>query len=305
MSGLMSPDETYYAEQEDGNLEEVPPGATANGVRDDVDIKISEGEIVIPEDVARWHGLKWFMDAREEAKAGLARMAQEGLIKRPEGTIASSEMPAAPGLMSPEYDMGMAEGGVADGGDKDSTSGDPGNVSTENDGSKDSGGGFDSVAVDSMMDLSAPAPAITDEREVSAPPGFGPAPTTGMFGMSEQQAGRVGAGLAAAAFGPGAAPMGMALGRGLETPEDVMSSFAALSPATALGFGITQGLHALGVPQTGLAAEDVNNAEGNDYYNGMTALDALSAPQVTPLGGNPLVEYATNPTPFLPPRSFI
>lgn len=143
--GLMSPENTYLAEQEDGDMEEVPPGATAEGVKDDIDIKISANELIVPEDVARWHGLKWFMEAREEAKEGLAQMAAEGLIKRPEGTV---EVPQGAGLMSPEvmpdeedeYSEGGTSGGSddngkdgnEDGGSKNDTSSSPGMSGVDN-----------------------------------------------------------------------------------------------------------------------------------------------------------------------------
>lgn len=56
----------------------VPPGAMQKEVRDDIDAKLSEGEFVIPADVVRYIGLERLMKLRDEAKQGLARMAEIG-----------------------------------------------------------------------------------------------------------------------------------------------------------------------------------------------------------------------------------
>jgi hypothetical protein len=184
--GIMSPDQTYLAEQEDGDMEEVPPGATPAGVRDDIDIKISEGEIVVPEDVARWHGLKWFMEAREEAKQGLASMAAEGLIKKPQGVVeAAPEAPMGGGLMAPPMDeeMEFSEGGTADngndndngkggdvdGGSKNDTSGSPGTSSVDN-----AGFGYDVSAVEGAKEGFMNDPTKDEEQSLA------PAATVGM-----------------------------------------------------------------------------------------------------------------------------
>ena len=57
---------------------DVPPGSLQNEVRDDIDVKISEGEFVIPADVVRYIGLERLMKLRDEAKQGLSRMAEIG-----------------------------------------------------------------------------------------------------------------------------------------------------------------------------------------------------------------------------------
>jgi hypothetical protein len=59
----------------------IPIGSTAENVRDDIDIMISEGEYVLPADVVKWHGLKHIMDMQSEAKMGLMGMSMEGLIQ--------------------------------------------------------------------------------------------------------------------------------------------------------------------------------------------------------------------------------
>ena len=57
---------------------EVPEGSFPNEVRDDVPAMLSEGEYVVPADVLRFYGLKFFEDLRENAKMELTRMSQDG-----------------------------------------------------------------------------------------------------------------------------------------------------------------------------------------------------------------------------------
>jgi len=57
---------------------DVPPGAMAEEVRDDIDAKLSEGEFVFPADVVRYVGLDTLMKIRDKAKAGLKRMNEIG-----------------------------------------------------------------------------------------------------------------------------------------------------------------------------------------------------------------------------------
>ena len=59
---------------------EVPPGSLAKEVRDDIPAQLSEGEYVVPADVLRFYGMKFFEDLRENAKIELARMEAEGRI---------------------------------------------------------------------------------------------------------------------------------------------------------------------------------------------------------------------------------
>lgn len=60
---------------------EIPIGSSAENVRDDIEIMISEGEYVLPADVVKWHGLKHIMDMEAEAKMGLMSMYADGLIQ--------------------------------------------------------------------------------------------------------------------------------------------------------------------------------------------------------------------------------
>ena len=49
---------------------DVPSGSMAKEVRDDIPAQLSEGEYVVPADVVRFYGVKFFEDLRMEAKMG-------------------------------------------------------------------------------------------------------------------------------------------------------------------------------------------------------------------------------------------
>lgn len=59
-----------------------PPGATAEEVADDQPTMLSKGELVVPANVVRWHGLKLFMKLRDDALTGLADMELAGQLRR-------------------------------------------------------------------------------------------------------------------------------------------------------------------------------------------------------------------------------
>jgi len=85
---------------------EVPPGSLPVEVRDDIDVNLSEGEYVVPADVLRFHGVKFFEDLRAEAKMGLSGMESEGRIGGE--PVESAPMdPAAMGIS--EDDIAMLE----------------------------------------------------------------------------------------------------------------------------------------------------------------------------------------------------
>ena len=78
-------DETEMVFAEDVEVDpvsgnEVPPGSMPEEVRDDIDARLSEGEYVVPADVLRYYGVKFFEDLRAKAKMDLARMDREGRI---------------------------------------------------------------------------------------------------------------------------------------------------------------------------------------------------------------------------------
>ena len=59
---------------------EIPPGSMANEVRDDVEARLSDGEYVVPANVVRFFGVKFFEDLRTQAMQGLADMEANGRI---------------------------------------------------------------------------------------------------------------------------------------------------------------------------------------------------------------------------------
>jgi hypothetical protein len=70
------PDNTIGQDPVSGN--DIPLGASAENVRDDIPANLSEGEIVVAADVVNFHGVKLFEDLRAEAKMGYAQMDQDG-----------------------------------------------------------------------------------------------------------------------------------------------------------------------------------------------------------------------------------
>ena len=79
---------------------DVPPGSLPEEVRDDIPAMLSEGEYVVPADVLRFYGMKFFEDLRNEAKMGLSRMEQDGRIGGE--PVAGPEMGGDEGVLSPE-----------------------------------------------------------------------------------------------------------------------------------------------------------------------------------------------------------
>jgi len=59
---------------------EVPLGSEPEEVRDDIDAKLSEGEYVVPADVVKYYGVKFFEDLRIQAKMGFRQMEANGRI---------------------------------------------------------------------------------------------------------------------------------------------------------------------------------------------------------------------------------
>jgi len=58
----------------------VPVGSNANEVRDDIPAQLSDGEYVVPADIVRYYGVKFFEDLRNQGKGGLKNMAANGRI---------------------------------------------------------------------------------------------------------------------------------------------------------------------------------------------------------------------------------
>ena len=72
------PDNAVGVDPESGN--EIPLGSLPEEVRDDIPAQLSEGEYVVPADVVRYYGVKFFEDLRAEAKFGYQDMEQNGRI---------------------------------------------------------------------------------------------------------------------------------------------------------------------------------------------------------------------------------
>ena len=93
---------------------EVPPGSLPEEVRDDIPAQLSEGEYVVPADVLRFYGMKFFEDLRKNAKIELAQMEAEGRIGgEPIEPMQQDDL--TPEEMAEIEKMTMAVGGYATG----------------------------------------------------------------------------------------------------------------------------------------------------------------------------------------------
>lgn len=100
----------------------IPPGALASEVRDDVDAKLSGGEYVVPADVLRYYGVRFFEDLRSQAKQGMMEMESAGRIGGAPVDSRGVPMQAQDEELTPEEEQmlaqamsstsGMAEGGT-------------------------------------------------------------------------------------------------------------------------------------------------------------------------------------------------
>ena len=100
---------------------DVPTGAMPEEVRDDIPAQLSEGEYVVPADVVRYYGVRFFEDLRTEAKSGWQDMQQRGRVGgEPTGMEiidTEDDLPFDPSELQTAEDMpeGFAEGGAVDG----------------------------------------------------------------------------------------------------------------------------------------------------------------------------------------------
>ena len=106
---------------------EVPTGALPEEVRDDVPAMLSEGEYVVPADVLRYYGVKFFEDLRMQAKMGLTDMEANGRIG---GEPVEEELPFSMEELAVvddggEEPQGMAKGGYVKGYDEGGLETDP------------------------------------------------------------------------------------------------------------------------------------------------------------------------------------
>jgi len=93
---------------------EVPSGSMAKEVRDDIPAQLSEGEYIVPADVVRYYGVKFFEDLRERAKIGLQDMEMNGRIGGepvPAGGPMNDEELSPEEMQAIQEMMGMSEGG--------------------------------------------------------------------------------------------------------------------------------------------------------------------------------------------------
>jgi hypothetical protein len=95
---------------------EVPPGSMAKEVRDDISAQLSEGEYVVPADVVRFFGVKFFEDLRTEAKIGLQSMEANGRIGGEPVPMETDELSNEEFARLLQQELGgnivMAEGGM-------------------------------------------------------------------------------------------------------------------------------------------------------------------------------------------------
>jgi len=94
---------------------EVPIGSTPTEVRDNVPAMLSPGEYVIPADVVKFHGVKFFEDMTKQAKEGFVSMRGKGRVggapseQQPQDSLPFSDKE----LFGGGY-VGLAAGGVVD-----------------------------------------------------------------------------------------------------------------------------------------------------------------------------------------------
>lgn len=94
---------------------DIPAGSMAEEVRDDIPAQLSDGEYVVPADVVRYYGVKFFEDLRERAKMGLADMEANGRIGGepvPAGGPMNTEELSPEEMQAIQEMMGMSQGGA-------------------------------------------------------------------------------------------------------------------------------------------------------------------------------------------------
>ena len=72
---------------------EIPLGATAEGVRDDEVASISPGEFVIPDYAVRYHGVDFYVKSLQTAQEGLKQLENMGLVGNPDQQKIPEETP--------------------------------------------------------------------------------------------------------------------------------------------------------------------------------------------------------------------
>ena len=76
-----SAEKPEYEEASMGTPSDPPPGATADEVKDNQHVLLSEGELVVPANVVRYHGLGMYEGLRRDALQGLGEMEDAGQVE--------------------------------------------------------------------------------------------------------------------------------------------------------------------------------------------------------------------------------
>ena len=76
-----SSDKPEYEEASMGTPADPPPGATSDEVKDNQHVLLSEGELVVPANVVRYHGLGMYEGLRRDALQGLGEMEDAGQVE--------------------------------------------------------------------------------------------------------------------------------------------------------------------------------------------------------------------------------
>ena len=93
---------------------DIPSGSMAEEVRDDIPAQLSDGEYVVPADVVRYYGVKFFEDLRDTAKIGLQDMEINGRIGGepvPDGGPINTQELSPQEMQALQEVMGMYGGG--------------------------------------------------------------------------------------------------------------------------------------------------------------------------------------------------
>ena len=88
---VSGPPQPKYEEASKGTPADPPPGATSDEVKDDQHVLLSEGELVVPANVVRYHGLGMYENLRREALQGLGEMEAAGQVDYVDDDVKSAQ----------------------------------------------------------------------------------------------------------------------------------------------------------------------------------------------------------------------
>jgi len=88
---VSGPSQPKYEEASKGTPADPPPGATSDEVKDDQHVLLSEGELVVPANVVRYHGLGMYENLRREALQGLGEMEAAGQVDYVDDDVKSAQ----------------------------------------------------------------------------------------------------------------------------------------------------------------------------------------------------------------------